>query len=66
MTGDFILILHPSVAHDLTIMLARARWKDQDHRRRWEKRYGRSYPKTEGEMGSLEKMNFIWGENMPK
>ena len=63
--NDLILILHPAVAHDLKAMLARTRWKEQNHKQRWEARYGRSYPAVEGEIRPLEGVKFIMSENIP-
>ena len=58
--GDYyIAIMHPRMVHDLRTIAARSVWKEQQHRRRWERRYGRPYPEPEMELGRFEGAKLI-------
>lgn len=55
----FFVIVHPKQTEALKNMLAKEKFKQEQHIRRWEKRYGKEYQKADGEIFMSENVQWI-------
>ena len=54
-----IIIIHPSTAGIIRYLSPRDRWKHEQHMRRWERRYRKSYVLTKMTIGTIHGVRFV-------
>lgn len=57
----YIGTANPTAMACLQSVTARMRWYDEQHKIRWERRYGKKYPECKGEFGSITGIRWING-----